>query len=34
MHVSVWKALPNKESIETQRERKIFLHKKIITFLK
>lgn len=33
MHVSAWKALPNKSSIETERERKIFLHKKTITFL-
>ena len=33
MHVSAWKALSNRETIETDRERKIFLHKKIITLL-
>lgn len=33
MHISAWKALPNKESIETDRERKIFLHKKTISYL-
>lgn len=34
MHVTVWKALPNKTSILADRERKIFLHKKTITYLK
>ncbi|MDD2870588.1 MAG: SsrA-binding protein SmpB [Candidatus Gracilibacteria bacterium] len=33
MHISAWKALPNRESIETERVRKIYLHKKTITFL-
>lgn len=33
MHITVWKALPNKISIDTFRERKIFLHKKDITYL-
>lgn len=28
MHVSAWKAIANKSSIETDRERKVFLHKK------
>lgn len=33
MHISAWSALPNKQSIETDRERKIFLpKKKIISF--
>ncbi len=33
MHVSAWKALANKSSIETDRNRKIFLHKKDIVYL-
>lgn len=33
MHVPAWKALSNKSSIETERERKIFLHKKTIDYL-
>ena len=33
MHISVWKALPNKSSIDSFRDRKIFLHKKDITYL-
>ncbi len=33
MHVTAWKALVNRESIETDRERKIFLHKKTISYL-
>lgn len=33
MHVSALKSLPNKETIETDRERKIFLHKKTISYL-
>jgi SsrA-binding protein len=33
MHISLWKSLPNKSSLETNIERKIFLHKKTITFL-
>jgi hypothetical protein len=33
MHVSAWKALPNKATIETDRERKIFLRRKNIDYL-
>ncbi|MDP2089993.1 MAG: SsrA-binding protein SmpB [Candidatus Gracilibacteria bacterium] len=33
MHISAWKALPNRESIEVDRVRKIFLHKKTVLFL-
>ena len=33
MHVSAWKTLPNKDSIDTFRDRKIFLHKKTIIYL-
>ena len=33
MHISAWKALPNKDSIETSRDRKIFLKKKTIIYL-
>jgi len=33
MHISLWKSLPNKNSLDTNVERKIFLHKKTITFL-
>jgi len=33
MHVTAWKALSNKQWIETDRIRKIFLHKKNIQFL-
>lgn len=33
MHITAWKALPNKQSIETSRDRKIFLHKKTIDYL-
>ncbi len=33
MHVPAWKALSNKSSIETERERKIFLHKKTVEYL-
>jgi SsrA-binding protein len=33
MNVSVWKALPKNNSIESDRIRKIFLHKKTINFL-
>ena len=33
MHVSAWKALPSRETIEIERERKIFLHKKTIIYL-
>ena len=32
-HISAWKTLANKDSIETSRDRKIFLHKKDIIFL-
>lgn len=33
MHITVWKALPQKSSIDTFRERKVFLHKKDIEYL-
>ncbi len=33
MHISAWKSLANKESIETERERKIFLKRKTIDYL-
>jgi len=33
MHVSAWKALPNSSSVETERDRKIFLKRKTINFL-
>ena len=33
MHITAWKALSNRWSIETKRERKIFLHKKTIIYL-
>lgn len=33
MHISPWKALPNKQSIEAERERKVFLHRKTIDYL-
>lgn len=33
MHITPWKALPNREAIEPDRERKIFLHKKDILYL-
>jgi len=33
MHITPWKALPNRESIVADRDRKIFLHKKDILFL-
>lgn len=33
MHVSAWKTLSNKQGIETDRIRKIFLHKKDIIYL-
>ena len=33
MHVTAWKALSNKSGIQTDRERKIFIHKKDIIFL-
>lgn len=33
MHITALASLPNKASIETERERKIFLHKKTITYL-
>lgn len=34
MHITVWKALANKDNIDTFRQRKIFLHKKTINYLK
>lgn len=33
MHISAWKTLANKESVETERERKIFLKRKTIDYL-
>ena len=33
MHVSIWKALSNHGAVDADRERKIFLHKKTISFL-
>lgn len=33
MHVTAWKALSNREVIETDRERKVFLHRKTINYL-
>jgi SsrA-binding protein len=33
MHISAWKTLPNKDSLDTKRDRKIFLHKKTIIYL-
>ena len=33
LHIFPWKALPNKVSIEPERERKIFLHKKTVLYL-
>lgn len=33
MHITVWKALANKQSVDDFREIKIFLHKKTITYL-
>ena len=33
MHVTAWKALSNKSWIETDRDRKIFIHKKDIIYL-
>jgi len=33
MHVTAWKALASRETVDTDRERKIFLHKKTITYL-
>ena len=33
MHVTDWKTLTNKQAIESNRERKIFLHKKTISYL-
>ncbi len=33
MHISAWKSLSNKQSIETDRQRKLFLRKKDIIYL-
>lgn len=33
MHVTAWKTLSNKSSIETDRARKVFLHKKTLDYL-
>ena len=34
IHISIWKALQNKSSIDPWRDRNIFLHKKTILYLK
>jgi SsrA-binding protein len=33
MHISVWKTLVNKSSVDTERQRKIFLYRKDINYL-
>lgn len=33
MHISAWKALSNRDSVETDRMRKLFLHRKTIDYL-
>lgn len=33
MHISAWKSLANRWSVEVERERKVFLHKKTLNFL-
>ena len=33
MHITPWKTLPNRDSIETERLRKIFIHRKDIDYL-
>ena len=33
MHITPWKALPNRDSVEPDRERKIFIKKKDILYL-
>jgi tmRNA-binding protein len=33
MHITAWKALSNRDSVEVDIDRKIFLHKKTITYL-
>ena len=33
MHITAWKALPNRQTIDTFRERKVFLHKRDIEYL-
>ena len=33
MHITPWKALPNSQSVEAEREIKVFLHKKTIDHL-
>lgn len=33
MHITAWKSLSNREAIETDVERKVFLHKKTINYL-
>jgi len=33
MHITPWKALPYRESVEADASRKIFLHKKTIIYL-
>lgn len=34
MHITIWKSLANKLSIDAFRQRKIFLHKKTISYLR
>ena len=33
MHITAWKALPSRSTVEVERERKVFLHKKTIEYL-
>ncbi len=33
MHITPWKSLPNRQGVEADRERKVFLHKKTIDYL-
>ena len=33
MHISAWKALANRQNVVTDRERKVFLHRKTIDYL-
>jgi SsrA-binding protein len=33
IHISAWKTLANRDSLDTKRDRKIFLHKKTVIYL-
>ena len=33
MHITAWKALPSRGTVEVERDRKVFLHKKTIEYL-